>query len=125
MLRRSELHGGLQLMGLARYYSSTALRMLYFLYFINSKFPSKCCRRYNFEPKRGFEPPTYCLQNSCSTIELLRHKKAGGPMISFFFWQSPLILASSFHRPDFSAGLFLLIFEVNLKFYYLSLRLEF
>lgn len=28
--------------------------------------------RLRYEPRRGFEPPTYCLQNNCSTIELSR-----------------------------------------------------
>ena len=27
-----------------------------------------------FEPKEGFEPTTCCLQNSCSTTELLRRR---------------------------------------------------
>jgi hypothetical protein len=31
-----------------------------------------------YEPVDGFEPPTYCLQNSCSTTELYRH-------ITFFY----------------------------------------
>ncbi len=34
------------------------------------------------EPVDGFEPPTYCLQNSCSTTELYRH-------ITFFYQLIP------------------------------------
>ena len=29
------------------------------------------------EPEEGFEPTTYCLQNSCSAPELLRHTVRG------------------------------------------------
>lgn len=30
-------------------------------------------RSYIYEPQAGFEPTTYCLQGSRSTVELLRH----------------------------------------------------
>ena len=35
-------------------------------------------KRVNLEPKEGFEPTTYGLQNRCSTPELFRRIKNGG-----------------------------------------------
>ncbi len=47
------------------------------------------------EPERGIGPPTYCLQNSCSTIELLRPISS---WLLYFFY--PLLLPAVFWLPD-------------------------
>ena len=96
------------------------------------------------KPRRGLEPPTYCLQNSCSTIELPRHRRWGATLpasqnccsttelsrlnrksIATFSWIF-LFSANNYHLLQISfSELFLLIFEANLKFCYLFLRSKF
>ena len=39
------------------------------------------CSRDTPEPRRGIEPPTNCLQNSCSTVELPRRDESGDEVI--------------------------------------------
>ena len=61
------------------------------------------------EPADGFEPPTYCLQNSCSTTELCRR-------IVFFIFVLILILFWLYFFL-FSVFLFFKLFLVCFCFY--------
>ena len=47
---------------------------------------------FKVEPAKGFEPPTYCLQNSCSTTELSWQSPAG---------QDNILCATFFLAPFF------------------------